>query len=115
MPRYVRRGEEKTWGEDLYLFRAQGTGMIKIGRSCDVERRRRDVQRGCPWVDVELMAVFGGLGYLEALIHQILESEYTRARRAGNRSEWWDLSEDEVYGAVRASINILDANGILHL
>jgi len=71
-------------GRDLYILQMAVTGDIKIGRSDDVERRRRQLQTGAPH-RLRILARGERMGYLERAVHQRLQTY----RNRGQRGEWF--------------------------
>ena len=70
--------------QHLYIFQMAHTGAIKIGRSSDVERRRKQIQTGCPY-EIKTIFILDGQGKLEPKLHKML-NEY---RTAHFRGEWF--------------------------
>jgi len=68
--------------DHLYLIQSDKTGMIKIGRSKNPQRRLKTLQTGNP-NQLRLIYVYEGKGYLESSVHEELD----RWRRKG---EWFD-------------------------
>ncbi len=60
------------------------TGAIKVGRSSDVDRRRTEIQTGCPY-EVRVLVVAPGQGHRETNIHQRMRS----MRLRGQKGEWF--------------------------
>ena len=60
------------------------TGAVKIGRSADVERRRKQIQTGCPY-EIRIILVLENQGELESKLHKLLK-EY---RTEQFRGEWF--------------------------
>ena len=59
---------------DLYIFsNSLLPGILKIGRSKDVERRRVEMQRSQPF-RISTVATFPGEGHLEGIIHTALHA-----------------------------------------
>lgn len=69
-----------------YAISADGTGMIKIGKSADVDARVRQLQTACP-VALRVVAVW--TGDIERQLHERFSSE----RRHG---EWFALTEEAI-------------------
>ena len=67
--------------DDLYIIQSDVTGMIKIGRSKNPEKRLKQLQTGNP-NRLKLIATFKGQGWKEKLIHEDLK----RWRKKG---EWF--------------------------
>lgn len=65
------------WGRSCYILQAACTGAIKIGRSDDVERRREQLQTGCPY-EIRILLVLEGQGHLEKKLHHYLRKYRTR-------------------------------------
>jgi hypothetical protein len=84
MPYQTRRAHGAAWGEHLYVMAAQEAGLVKVGRSWDPERRCRDIGHACPWLRVELVAVFHEAGNLEGACHRAIQEEMNRTGR-----EWF--------------------------
>ena len=66
----------------LYFIQSDVTGMIKIGRSKDPQKRLKQLQTGNP-NKLKLIACFEGLGWREKLLHEELQM----FRKKG---EWFD-------------------------
>jgi hypothetical protein len=60
------------------------TGYVKIGRSCNVPRRLKQLQTGCPHTIRLLLCIPGGASR-ERELHERLWSYKTR----GQKSEWF--------------------------
>ncbi len=71
-------------GRHLYVLQMAVTGAIKVGRSSDVERRRAEIQTGCPY-QVKTLLILEDQGHRERQIHKLLHLHRTR-RYAG---EWF--------------------------
>ena len=67
--------------DDLYIIQSDVTGMIKIGRSSNPQKRLKQLQTGNPNC-LKLIASFKGEGWKEKLIHE----ELKRWRKKG---EWF--------------------------
>ena len=105
MPRYVPRREiGRTWGQDLYIMSA-GPDLVKVGRSYHAERRLGEVQRGAPWMDIHLAAVFADRGAVETLAHAVLSD--WGFRRVGG--EWWACSLAQASAAVAEALSEIEA------
>lgn len=59
--------------DDLYIIQSDVTGMIKIGRSKNPEKRLKQLQTGNP-NRLKLIATFKGEGWKEKLIHDDLKN-----------------------------------------
>ena len=70
----------------LYIMQMALTGDVKIGRSSDPERRRAQLQTGCPH-EIRILLVIQDGGSKEKDLHRLLAHRSTRAR-----GEWF--SED---------------------
>lgn len=57
--------------DDLYIVQSNVTGMIKIGRSKNPDKRLKQLQTGNP-NKLKLIASFKGEGWREKLIHEDL-------------------------------------------
>jgi hypothetical protein len=71
-------------GRHLYVMQMAVTGAVKIGRSSDVERRRSEIQTGCPY-KVRTILVLENQGHRERALHKRLRPFRTR-RYSG---EWF--------------------------
>jgi hypothetical protein len=66
--------EAPQYAQDLYIFsNSLLPGILKIGRSKDVERRRVEMQRSQPF-HINTVATFPGKGHLEGIIHTALHA-----------------------------------------
>lgn len=73
-------------GQVVYLFRAVGTDLYKIGRTTDVIARKNQLQTGCPHV-LELVGIIeGDAGRIEHEMHEM----FAEFRRSG---EWFEVVE----------------------
>ena len=86
----TRHAHGASWGEHLYVIAAAEAGLVKVGRSWDPARRCRDIGHSCPWLGVELVAVFHEAGCLEAACHRAVQETMPRAGR-----EWFRGSASE--------------------
>ena len=59
--------------DDLYIIQSDKTGMIKIGRSKDPEKRLKQLQTGNP-NKLKLIACFKNEGWREKQIHESLRA-----------------------------------------
>jgi hypothetical protein len=81
--------------QDLYIFaNTLIPGILKIGRSCDVERRRLSMQQSQPF-HLVTVATFPGAGHLEPRVHATLSTLLV----AGPGREWFTISPS---GAIHA-------------
>lgn len=71
-------------GDHLYIMQMGRTGAIKVGRSSDVERRRQELQTGCPY-EVRVLLVAEGQGHREAQLHRFLRP----FRLRHEKGEWF--------------------------
>jgi len=55
--------------DDLYIIQSDVTGMIKVGRSKNPDKRLKQLQTGNP-NKLRLIAFFKGEGWKEKLIHE---------------------------------------------
>ena len=60
------------WGRDLYV--AKSGDFTKVGRSQHVQKRMVELQRGMPFQECTLVALFPQAGSLELSIHRELEA-----------------------------------------
>jgi hypothetical protein len=81
---------------DLYIFsNSLLPGILKIGRSKDVERRRLDMQRSQPF-HIITVAKFPGAGHLEAIVHAGLRASLVD----GPGREWFRVSAPDAIFAI---------------
>ena len=74
--------------DDLYVFgNSRLPGILKVGRSKDVEKRRRELQQSQPF-HIITHAVFTRAGGIEYRVHQAL-AEF---RVDGAGREWFEVS-----------------------
>ena len=57
--------------DSLYIIQSDVTGMIKIGRSKDPQKRLKQLQTGKP-KKLKLIAEFRGQGWKEKILHEEL-------------------------------------------
>ena len=84
--------------DHLYIIQSDFTGMIKIGRSKDPQRRLKQLQTGNP-NKLKLIASFKGQGWKEKILHENLE----KFRKEG---EWFDYNcvgsiPDDLYEKIK--------------
>ena len=79
-----------------------GPDLVKVGRSYNAERRLGEVQRGAPWMDIHLAAVFADRGAAETLAHAVLSD--WGFRRVGG--EW---SVGQASAAVAEALSEIEA------
>lgn len=84
-------------GEHLYLIQMDRTGVIKIGRSSNPEKRLKQLQTSCPY-ELRIILVLQGEGHRERDFHRRLRRYNTR-RYQGEWFEERGLTSlpDEVY------------------
>jgi hypothetical protein len=81
---------------DLYMFaNSLVPGIIKIGRSKDVERRRIELQK-CQPFRIITIATFPGKGPLEGVVHAALSA----SRVDGPGREWFRVSASDAMHAI---------------
>ena len=81
---------------DLYIFaNSLIPGMVKIGRSNDIERRRVELQRSHPFRLITV-ATFPGAGHLEANVHTALHAHLVD----GPGREWFHVSASDAIHAI---------------
>ena len=81
---------------DLYIFaNSLIPGMVKIGRSNDVERRRVELQRSHPFRLITV-ATFPGAGHLEANVHLALHAHLVD----GPGREWFSVAASDAIHAI---------------
>ena len=84
--------------DDLYVMRySTAADTVKIGRSRDVELRRRSLEV-CQNFYVTLVACFPGHGHMEATVHNHLQPFRSRA---GAGREWFNVTGEQAVVAIR--------------
>ena len=86
------------WGNDLYVVWLPEADVVKVGRSCDCQRRFKNIQQACPFLRLELAAVFPGSGWAEGACHRALDG-----KRCGR--EWFRASREEAVAAVNSILS----------
>ena len=82
--------------DDLYVMKySNRDDVVKIGRSHNVENRRRSLEQGHAFY-ISVVAVFPGCGHYEQQIHQRLD--LFRSRGAGR--EWFRITSDQALETV---------------
>jgi hypothetical protein len=85
---------------DLYIFsNSLLPGILKIGRSKDVERRRAEMQRSQPF-HINTVATFPGKGHLEASVHATFQANLVD----GPGREWFRVSESDAIHAIAVAM-----------
>ena len=75
--------------DDLYVMKySTDNNAVKIGRSENVEKRRRSLETGQNFF-VEVVAIFPGKGYLEPDVHDRLQHYQSKS---GAGVEWFNIS-----------------------
>ena len=88
--------EAPPYAQDLYIFsNSLLPGILKIGRSKDVERRRVEMQRSQPF-HINTVATFPGKGHLEGIIHTALHASLVD----GPGREWFRVSASDAIHAI---------------
>lgn len=82
--------------DSLYIIQMGVTGAFKVGRSKDVERRKRQLQTGCPY-PLRVILAAEGLAHREKGIHRTLASFRTRY----GKGEWF---REEGIGSIPVDI-----------
>jgi hypothetical protein len=83
--------ETSPHAQDLYIFsNSLLPGILKIGRSKNVERRRVEMQRSQPF-HINTVATFPGKGHLEGIIHTTLHASLVD----GPGREWFRVSASD--------------------
>ena len=81
---------------DLYIFaNSLLPGLLKIGRSKDVERRRCELQRSQPF-RIVTVASFPGAGHLEANVHLALRAHLVE----GPGREWFRIAASDAIHSI---------------
>jgi hypothetical protein len=87
--------------QDLYIFaNTLIPGILKIGRSCDVERRRLSMQQSHPF-HLVTVATFPGAGHLEPRVHATLSALLV----AGPGREWFNVSPSDAIHAIAIAMH----------
>lgn len=71
-------------GSDLYIIQMHTTGAFKVGRTCDIDRRLRELQTGAPY-KLKVLLHAPGEGHREHAVHRKLA--HARVRR--HKGEWF--------------------------
>lgn len=86
----LRQREEKE--RFVYLVRNPESGLLKIGFTCDLERRFKQIAQG-QWWEVEVITTF------PSKRASTIEAEFKRAFSAyHHEDEWFSMSEAEALG-----------------
>ena len=94
---------KKGWGADLYLVTAGE--LTKLGRSQHPHKRLQEIQRGVPWLECKLYAIFPNAGFLEAGLHKDLTARFQR------HGEWYVCTASEVARTCVERLQGLEAAG----
>jgi hypothetical protein len=81
-----------------YVFRRD---IVKIGRSRDPEKRRRELESGHAY-HIELVATFPGQGSLEGKVHDALAPD---RNRDGAGREWFNVTVEDAVLTILASLS----------
>ena len=84
----------------MYVIWLPEAGIVKIGRSCNCERRFRQIKNHMPFLNVELTAIFPGSGWVESACHRAFD-----ARRCGK--EWFRVDREEAVQTVNGILAAL--------
>ena len=95
---YSKRGSVG-WGEDLYIIWCPEAGVVKIGRSCNCERRFKQISLSCPFLHMELAATFPSSGWAEAACHRALHD-----KSCGR--EWFRTPREEAVNLVNSILTL---------
>ena len=94
---YVRSQLPPKAPDDLYVMKySNRDDVVKIGRSRDVEARRRALESGHAFY-VTVVAVFPQYGYLEMPVHQRLDM--FRSKGAGR--EWFNVTSKQAIQTIQ--------------
>jgi hypothetical protein len=75
----------------VYFLRLEGTPMVKVGFSTNLNQRISTLQTACPWqLQLEFITRTPHYAQLEKTIHRALNSSHVRG-------EWFDLASDFNY------------------
>ncbi len=99
--------EPKTANDSLYIFRNPiMPGVLKIGRSVSPETRCKSLSASHPFI-VQIVATYGGLGFLERAIHLKLHS---RRVTEGTGTEWFRIEPWQADLIIRGTALEYDLN-----
>ena len=99
----VSGGEDQRTGRDLYVMQnPRLAGELKIGRSSNVELRRRSLQSSQNFT-IDVLAIFPGAGDLEPLVHKILSN--CRVTGVAGR-EWFRCGTETALGAISLALGL---------
>lgn len=76
----------------VYVVRAEGTGLCKVGRSSCVPRRIKELQTSSPFV-LKLVLAFCHQSISDVYLERHVHSELALRNCSG---EWFSLSDDDV-------------------
>jgi hypothetical protein len=98
-----RAARKRKWGvavnDTLYVMQYSfRRDIVKVGRSDNPERRRRQLEGGQAF-HVEILATFPGQGALEGQVHEALAAH---RNEEGAGREWFNLSAAEAIAAITA-------------
>ncbi len=84
-------------GQHLYIIQMDRTGVVKIGRSSDVDRRIGELQTSCPY-ELRIVLILEDQGHREREFHRRLRRFSTRRFKG----EWFEedglsLLPDTIY------------------
>jgi len=87
--------------DDLYVMKySNDSTVVKIGRSHDVNKRRKQLEAGQNF-HVEVIATFPGSGRLEDHVHALLSQKRSTA---GAGCEWFNVSAVEAVRVISETI-----------
>lgn len=75
-------------GLHLYIMQSDVTGAVKIGRSSEPDKRRKDLQTGSPY-HIRILAVILDKGSEEHKVHMGVERWRLRGGTEGIKGEWF--------------------------
>lgn len=77
-------------GDDLYFLKSDTLGLIKIGRSLNVNKRLTSIKNEICVYDIEILKVINGKGKLESKLHKKFKDLNYRFKTNGkNNTEWF--------------------------
>jgi hypothetical protein len=104
--------EDQRTGRDLYVMQnLRLMGELKIGRSSNVELRRRSLQSSQNFT-IDVLAIFPGAGYLEPLAHKILSNCRVTTGVAGR--EWFRCGTETALGAISLALGVSNERAVTH-
>ena len=92
---------DRRTGQHLYVMQNSRLPELKIGRSSNVDARRRSLQASQNFV-IHVLAIFPHAGHLEPVLHKFLSHCRVSEDVAGR--EWFRCSLETVLGAINLAL-----------